>query len=187
MLRYSVLIFLLQLLCYTAFLHTCKIKSNWVSPKETACPYCLNICLQVKIRGSHFYLWFRMKPNFEALEFSRGWDAGFWLPLFLMQLWDGQWCWWCLRNRTEGAQHTTWPGVSALYHSIQVLQKLNLAASLENSLLTCSSCLFFSNLLIVFLLFLFQGLFHSPGLLSLLSLLNAPLSVMVSVGSPYVG
>ncbi|KAK2544942.1 hypothetical protein Q9966_001584 [Columba livia] len=31
------------------------------------------------------------------------------------------------------------------------------------------------------------GLFHSPGLLSLLSLLNAPLSVMVSVGSPYVG
>lgn len=38
MLKCSVLTFLLQPLCYTADLHKCKMKSKWVSPKETSCP-----------------------------------------------------------------------------------------------------------------------------------------------------
>lgn len=186
MLKYSVLTFLLQLLCYTAILHKCKLKSNWVMSKEN------NLSLMFE----HFPPWKKSVDvtfiyDSQRNQILKPWSfpedgmSGFWLPLLLVRLWDGWQCWWCRRNRTDGAQHTTRPEVSALYRSIQVPQKLHSAGSLENSLLTHSSCFFFPNLLFgCFFLFFFQGLF---SLFLFLSLLNALVSVMISVGGPYVG
>lgn len=150
--KYSAFTFFLQLLCYNAILRKCKMKSNWVSKSkgnnlflafEYLPPWKKKIC------DSHFYLWFRIKNKFWS-------PAAFPMMCYLV---SGCPYFWCSHetdsnadhatdNGTKGMQHTTQPEVSALYHNIQVPQKLFSAAPLENSLLTHPSCLFWFTLLV---------------------------------------
>lgn len=82
-------------------------------------------------------------------SFPEDGTCGSWLPLVVVQLWDRQQCWSWHRNGTEGVQNTAWPELSALYHSIQVPQKLHSAVCLENFFLTHFSCFSFSYLLLL--------------------------------------
>lgn len=122
-----------------------------------------------RISENHFYLWFRIKPSFEALQLSWGWDfwfltapsSGAAVRQMLVLIMAQKWHW-------RGAGHDMAWG----HHSIQVPQNLHSAASQEN-FLTHSSYFFFSYLLLVGffffifppLFFLFRGFFHSLVLL----------------------
>lgn len=118
MLKYSVLTFLLQPLCYTAILHKCKMKSNWVSPRKQ---FILNVWTfpsMKKTHDSHFYLWFRTKSNFEALEFSRGWDVWFLAALTFGAVvrWAAMLTMPQRRDRRDAAHGTAWRLCSVLQH-----------------------------------------------------------------------
>lgn len=85
----------------------------------------------------------------------------FWSPAAFLRMGflvsDCPW-FWCSCETGSSADHgtemgpkgcSTWPELSALYHSIPVPQKLHSAASLENFFLIHSSCFLFSYLLLV--------------------------------------
>lgn len=166
MLKYSVLTFLLQLLCYTVILQKCKMKSSLMSSMETIWLQCLNI-----------YPHKTKKNHWKSLLFMIQNETKFWSPAAFLRMGflvsDCPW-FWCRCETGSSADHgtemgpkgcSTWPELSALYHSIPVPQKLHSAASLENFFLIHSSCFF----LIYcwwglfpfgfFPLFFFQGLF----------------------------